>query len=202
MSVSDCLFALLKKIRGVPGKMRKEYKLRQFRKNAEIGENLNISQDANCFAEQRGMIRIGNHCRVYGTLLSQGSGRLQIGDNSCIYNRTIIGSSESIQIGRCVIISNHIHIYDNNNHPVSPVARHAMCMGGFEGDPWKWKHAESAPIVIEDDVWIGEYAAILKGVTIGKGAIVAAHSVVTKDVPPYTVVAGNPARVVKEIQDE
>lgn len=72
-------------------------------------------------------------------------------------------------------------------------------MEGFEGDPWKWHHAEAAPIVIEDDVWIGEYAAIMKGVTIGKGAIVAAHAVVTKDVPAYTVVAGNPAKVVKDL---
>ena len=72
-------------------------------------------------------------------------------------------------------------------------------MEGFDGDAWKWKYADSAPIVIEDNVWIGEYSAILKGVTIGTGSIVASHAVVTKDVPPYTIVAGNPARVVKEI---
>lgn len=77
-----------------------------------------------------------------------------------------------------------------------------MCMAGFDGDDWKWKHAVSAPIVIEDNVWIGEYAAVLKGVTIGTGAIVASHAVVTKDVPPYTIVAGNPARVVKELDHE
>ena len=75
-------------------------------------------------------------------------------------------------------------------------------MGGFEGDPWRWVHADSAPIVIGDSVWIGEYAAILKGVTIGTGAVVASHAVVTKDVPPYTVVAGNPARVVKELEND
>ena len=77
--------------------------------------------------------------------------------------------------------------------------RWQMCLDGFEGDAWRWVHSESAPIVIEDNVWIGEYATILKGVTIGKGAVVASHAVVTKDVPPYTIVAGNPARVVKEL---
>ena len=201
MSIRDGLFALLKKARGIPVAIKKEYKFQQFKKYASFGEGLDISQNAACSAEQKGMIRIGNHCRVYGTLESQGSGKIQIGDHTCIYNKTVIGSSESIRIGQCVIISNHIHIYDNNNHPISPEVRHTMCMGGFEGDPWRWKHAKSAPIVIEDDVWIGEYSAIMKGVTIGKGAIVAAHSVVTKDVPPYTIVAGNPARVVKEIRD-
>lgn len=75
-------------------------------------------------------------------------------------------------------------------------------MGGFEGDSWRWIHSDAKPIVIGDNVWIGEYASVLKGVTIGTGAIVASHAVVTKDVPPYTIVAGNPARVVKELEDD
>jgi acetyltransferase-like isoleucine patch superfamily enzyme len=54
----------------------------------------------------------------------------------------------------------------------------------------------SSPIIIEDDAWIGFGSAIFKGVTVGKGAVVAAMSVVTKDVAPYTVVAGNPARQI------
>ena len=59
-----------------------------------------------------------------------------------------------------------------------------------------------APIVIEDNVWIGEYSAVLKGVTIGEGAIVASHSGVTKDVPSYSIVAGNPAQVVKKLEHD
>ena len=55
------------------------------------------------------------------------------------------------------------------------------------------------PVVIEDNVWIGEYATVLKGVTVGRGSIVASHSVVTKDVEPYSIVAGNPAKKVKEL---
>ena len=57
------------------------------------------------------------------------------------------------------------------------------------------------PIVIKDKAWIGFNSIILKGVTIGEGAIVGAGSVVTKDVPPYTIVAGNPARIVREIPE-
>ena len=55
------------------------------------------------------------------------------------------------------------------------------------------------PVVVEDNVWIGERVCILSGVTVGKGAIVAANSVVTKDVPPYSVVGGVPAKLIKVI---
>jgi galactoside O-acetyltransferase len=54
-------------------------------------------------------------------------------------------------------------------------------------------------MVVGDDVWIAEGATLLGGITVGEGAVIGAHAVVTKDVPPRTVVAGNPARVVKEI---
>ena len=57
----------------------------------------------------------------------------------------------------------------------------------------------AAPIVIEDNVWIGKRAAILKGVHIGKGSIIGLGAIVTKDVPPYCIVAGNPARIVKTL---
>lgn len=65
-----------------------------------------------------------------------------------------------------------------------------------------WSVVKTAPIHINEKVWIGMNAIILKGVTIGEGAIVGAGSVVTKDVPPWTVVAGNPARVVKKLKIE
>lgn len=175
------------------------YKRKKFEKYARVGKNLNLCVRANCTAEMPGLIFIGDNCRVYGALQSQSQGKIVIGNNTCIYERSIIGSVERISIGNCVIISNHVHIFDNNNHPTDPYLRHEMCLSGFEGDLWKWKHADAKPIAIEDDVWIGEYASIMKGVTIGRGSVVAAHAVVTKDVPPYSIVAGNPARVVKEL---
>lgn len=137
-----------------------------------------------------------------GTLYASENGRLDIGDHFYLGNNSLIGSEKSIKIGRCVIISNDVRIYDNNNHPTSPKAREIMSLNGFSNDNWSWKHSESAPVVIEDNVWIGQYSTILKGVTVGKGSIVATRAVVTKDVPPYTIVAGNPAKVVKKIQYE
>lgn len=178
------------------------YKRSKFRCFAESGVNLDIATTSDCRAEKKGTIRIGNNCRIFGILQTQGNGRIYIGDHTCIYRKTILGSVQNISVGSCVMISNHVHIYDNNNHPTDPAVRREMCLKGFEGDAWRWVHAAAAPIVIEDNVWIGEYAAVLKGVTIGRGAVVASHAVVTKDVPPYTIVAGNPAKVVKELAHE
>ena len=193
---------MMRGIHEIPYRMKRRYKYSLFRSHATVGEGLDLAATACCKADRPGNIVIGDHCRIYGTLESQSDGKIQIGDHTCIYRHTIVGSVNAITIGRCVVISNHVHIYDNNNHPTSPQIRHQMCMEGFDGDAWKWHHAQAAPIVIEDDVWIGEYAAIMKGVTIGKGAIVAAHAVVTRDVPAYTIVAGNPARVVKELSSD
>lgn len=109
---------------------------------------------------------------------------------------------ESITIGNDVIISSDVRIFDNNNHPTSPKMRREMSHSDFYGDLWTWKYADHKPVTICDNVWIGEYAAILKGVTVGKGSIVASHSVVTKDVPEYSIVAGNPARVVKKLCED
>ena len=72
--------------------------------------------------------------------------------------------------------------------------------GGFYGDAWRPTKSDNKPVFIEDNVWIGEFASVLKGVHIGLGSIVASNSVVVKDVPPYSIVAGNPAKVVKRIE--
>lgn len=188
--------------KGILARIKKHYKMNRFKKFAQMGKNLDLCIRANCSAEKNGLIHIGDHCRVYGKLQSAGEGKITIGDHTCIYEDSVVGSVASIRIGSSVIISNHVHIFDNNNHPTSPAVRRKMTVEGFEGDAWRWVHADSAPIVIEDNVWIGEYAAVLKGVTIGTGAIVASHAVVTKDVPPYAIVAGNPARVVKVLEND
>lgn len=189
-------------LKNVENNIRRKICCRKFRKYSELGDNFDVGPHADCHSDTPGSIKIGNNCRIYGRVISQDNGKLSIGDNTCIYNRSYIGSINSITIGSCVIISNHVHIFDNNNHPTSPKVREEMCKNGFDGDAWRWKHSANAPIVIEDNVWIGEYSAILKGVTIGKGSIVASHSVVCKDVPPYSVVAGNPAVVVKKLDHE
>lgn len=108
--------------------------------------------------------------------------RITIGDNVGISGCTIT-ACESVTIGNDVLIGSGAVIVDYDAHPVNPDRR-------FEGG------GARAPIVIEDRVFVGARAIILKGVTIGKGSVVGAGAVVAKDIPPYSIAVGNPARVV------
>jgi len=171
-----------------------------FKTNSVVGKNFVCGDDARCYCKNSGKVIIGNNCDIQGVLISQGSGIISIGSNTTIRNDSVVGSVASISIGNNVIISNSVHIYDNNNHPTSPAVRKRMTEKGFYGTEWGWENAESSPVVINDNVWICERATILKGVTIGEGSIVACNSVVTKNVPAFSLVAGNPAKVVKSIK--
>ena len=181
-------------------KLKTARKRHLFHKRAIVKEDLILCPRSNCYSSKKENITIGKQCLVYGTIYAMDDGKISIGDHTCIFENSFVGSVCSIKIGKCVIVSNHVKIYDNNNHPTDPSDRHNMCVNGFFGEAWLWGNAEKAPVIIEDDVWIGEHVSVLKGVTIGKGSVVATRSVVTKDVPPYSVVAGNPARVVKQLQ--
>jgi acetyltransferase-like isoleucine patch superfamily enzyme len=116
---------------------------------------------------------------------------LTIGDNSTVNFACTISVAKSVSIGKNVRIAGGVQIYDNNSHPVDYLSRRD------NGGVLTAKDVEG--IIIEDDVWIGTSSIILKGVHIGLCSIVAAGSVVTKDVPPNVIVAGNPARVVKKL---
>lgn len=110
---------------------------------------------------------------------------LEVGDNSNIGAYCYIGCSGFIRIGSNVMMSPRVSLYaENHNH--ADTAR-----------PMKAQGVTREPIIIEDDCWIASHSIVLAGVTIGRGSIVAAGSVVTKDVPPYSVVAGTPARVIR-----
>lgn len=106
----------------------------------------------------------------------------EIGDYSGIGMCSIVGT---IKIGRDVMIGEELIAISKNHEFRNP--RIPMRLQGYQ---------EDKPIVIEDDVWIGSRVTILPGVRVGKGAIIGAGSVVTKEVLPYTIVAGNPARII------
>ena len=136
------------------------------------------------------------------------SGVIKIGKRTFINAGTNIISINEIEIGDDVTIGWNIYIYDHDSHSLDYRFRkddierqredfYANRNFIFSKD---WSTVKSAPVKICNKVWIGFNAIILKGVTIGEGAIVAAGAVVTKDVPAWTVVAGNPATIVKKIE--
>lgn len=174
-----------------------------FKKNAITGNDIVYSLTSYCRnTGKKNNVKLGNHGCCFAIFHAVFGGKIEIGNNFFIGSNTCIHAKESVLIGDNVIISNNVLITDNNNHPTSPAKRIEMskCQN-YQTDPlWSWENADSAPVYISDNVWIGRDAVILKGVTIGKGSIVGLRAVVTHDVPPYSVVAGNPARVVKILQ--
>ena len=118
----------------------------------------------------------------YGREIGEG---LRMGNNSNIGAYCYIGCSGKIEIGNNVLMGPRVSILAEN-HNFSDTEQ-----------PMKRQGVTREPIVVEDDCWIASGSIILAGVTIGKGSIVAAGSVVTKDVPPYSIVAGSPARIIR-----
>ena len=119
----------------------------------------------------------------------------------------IVAGDAGVKIGNHVVMSFGITMYTTNAHSFEIEERHKdlfnaidYLTGKSDSRKINWSKIISKDIVIEDDVWIGFGATILKGVRIGRGAIIGAKSVVTHDVEPYTVVAGNPAHVVKRLE--
>jgi acetyltransferase-like isoleucine patch superfamily enzyme len=112
---------------------------------------------------------------------------LEIGDNTSIGHATDLTIGKRITIGKNCHISGASRIFDSSGHPTDTDARRA-------GEPPPAKLVR--PVTIEDDAWVGKHSIVFPGVTIGEGAIVSAGSVVREDVPPFAIVAGNPAQVV------
>ena len=160
--------------------------------------------------ENRNYLRIGEKGIIDSKFFFESpKGKVSIGNNVHIGGANFI-SRESITVGNDVTMAWDITIYDHNSHSVNWVERkndNKQCYEDYLNHKGNnilnkdWTHVIAKPIIIEDKVWIGFGATILKGVTIGEGAVVGAKSVVTKNVLPWTVVAGNPASIVKEIPE-
>lgn len=145
-------------------------------------------------------IQIGAFTHIKGEILTFGhGGKITIGEYCYIGEQVKIWSAKCINIADRVLISHNVNIFDSLTHPISARKRHEHFKAiKTSGHPKKLDLSEK-PVVIESDVWIGCLSIVLPGVTIGEGAVIGAGSVVTKDVPPWTIVAGNPAQVIREI---
>lgn len=148
------------------------------------------------------LISIGKNSVLRGELLVFAhGGKIEIGEDCYVGESSRIWSSAAIKIGSRVYISHNVNIHDTNSHSLDPKLRHEHFMRIMStGHPQvNDVDIQSQPIQIADDVWIGFNSTIFKGVTIGKGAVIGACSVVTKDVPEFVLVVGNPAKVIRKI---
>jgi len=137
-----------------------------------------VRMESNSTLEVNGGFSFNYGCNVFiyeGGKLILGSGYANSG--------TQIRCTERIEIGKNATIAHDVVIIDSDFHTIE-----------YEDGS---RSAKTAPVIIGDNVWIGREAIILKGVTVGDGAVIAAHSVVTKDVPARSVVGGNPAKVIR-----
>ncbi|EAV47415.1 putative acetyltransferase [Methylophilales bacterium HTCC2181] len=148
----------------------------------------------------REKIAIGENTHIKGELLNFAhGGEISIGDNCFVGEQSRIWSALKIKIGHRVLISHCVNIFDNSTHPFNSAQRHKQFTQIVSGQHPKHINLNEKAVIISDDVWIGSMSIILAGVFIGEGAIIAAGSVVTKDVPPFTIVGGNPARIIREL---
>lgn len=154
----------------------------------------NILEDFNA-------IKIGKNCHIRGRLLTFPSGgNIKIGDYCYIGEGGNIWSACNIEIGNNVLIAHNVDIFDSNTHPIDPIERHEHFKTIITtGHPTQEVNWEEKPVKICNNAWIAAKSIILKGVTIGEAAIVSAGSIVTKDVKPYTIVGGNPAKKIGDV---
>lgn len=191
-------------------RIKREIKLKQWQENIDktnetiLGPNFCIRKMVNRIDK---LVKVGEKTSVDACFIfEKNSGHVVIGDRCHIGCSTFI-SIDGIEIGNDVTIAWDCLFYDHNSHSLDWEKRQADILDEYRGyqetgnmmQYKDWTDVVSKPIVIKDKVWIGMGATIMKGVTIGEGAVVAARSVVVKDVEPYTVVGGNPARVIKRI---
>lgn len=137
-----------------------------------------------------GTMRVGDRARLVGTIvpleLFAGAGAtLEIGERSFVNYGCSIAASQLVRIGPRCNIGTYVIMMDNDFHRIEPERRD--------------ERPESAPIILEENVWLGARVTVLRGVTIGAGSVVAAGSVVVKDIPPRSLAAGVPARVIRSI---
>lgn len=136
----------------------------------------------------QGVLKIGERIRLDSRIVTleivtNPGGVLEIGANTFINYGCSIAATERISIGSDCSIGTYVNIMDNNFHRLEPDRRYEM--------------PESQPVTLEDNVWLGTRVIVLPGVTIGTGSVVGAGSVVTRDIPPFSLAVGTPARVIR-----
>jgi carbonic anhydrase/acetyltransferase-like protein (isoleucine patch superfamily) len=149
-------------------------------------------------------VTIGQGASTYlGTMFDVGPrGRVNLGDYALVHGARIICEAE-VTIEEYALVSWNVVLMDSYRVPLDPDARREMTRRVPQANPRCITSAmPGRPVRIGRAAWVGFESCILPGVTIGEGAVIGARSVVTSDVEPFTIVAGNPARVVRRLTDQ
>jgi galactoside O-acetyltransferase len=147
-------------------------------------------------------LSIGSNSNIEASLVfERASARISIGSRTHLGGGTLLAAASSIEIGDDVLIAFEVIIMDHNSHSLKFRERRHDVRDWLQGSK-DWSTVATAPVKISNKAWVGVRAVVLKGVTIGEGAVVAAGSIVTSDVSPWTIVGGNPARVIRPLTDE
>jgi galactoside O-acetyltransferase len=176
------------------------------RKIVERRCNLEVSQSANVNYlgirhRPPAKLTIGAGSIFHARIASdKNDSEVVIGKNTFVGGSSLV-CAQRIEIGDDVLISWGCTIVDHNSHAMAWKHRMNDVKDAMSGKK-DWSHVDVRPVAIGNRVWIGFNSIIMKGVTIGEGAIVGAGSVVTKDVPAYNIVGGSPARIIREIPQE
>jgi acetyltransferase-like isoleucine patch superfamily enzyme len=176
---------------------------RRFKRKSNIDESCWLGPNAWCsvYERQAGRARIEIRANVTlrGLLRLEVGGRIVIAEGCYVGDDCILDSAEEIVIARDTWLAHGVSVFDNDNHPLDVEARMQQALAYRNGRAASAPRPAAAPVRIGEHVWIGFNSFIGKGVSIGDRSIVAAYSVVTKDVPADCLVAGNPARVVRSL---
>jgi acetyltransferase-like isoleucine patch superfamily enzyme len=177
---------------------------RELPRNVHIGENSELIGGTfkRFRSQQEHALMIGESCTMDGVHFSTGeSARIAIGDY-CYFTNALLLCEESIQIGNYVVIGWNATIADSDFHPLAPVQRLIDTEACSPLSIGKVRvSAICRPVIIEDDVWIGPNATILKGVRIGQGSLIEPGAMVTRSVPPWSRVLGNPAQITTLVRE-
>ncbi len=180
--VRERQFKLL--LRGSTQVVRARWALRR----AEASSSVRLTGSARVV--NHGRMSFGDRVRLDGgtvrlEFVTWARGELRIGANTFINYGTTVSAVERVEIGKdcnigqyCIIMDSDYHSVENHHLP-----------------------GESRPVVIQDDVWLGARTVVLRGSTIGRGSVIGANSVVTGEIPPYSVAAGSPARVLRRLRE-
>jgi acetyltransferase-like isoleucine patch superfamily enzyme len=164
-----------------------------FPRYLRVGRNVAIGRDVSMQCLGRRGVRLDDNVRVregcsviVTSILSEPGIGLHIGCNTYIGPGCILGAGGGIVIGRNVTLGAHVDVLAENHQfddLTRPINEQGVCRRGIR---------------IEDDCWIGNRAIVLDGVTVGRGSVIGAGAIVTRDLPPFSVAAGNPARVLRQ----